>query len=267
MRQPGDEGVAGASLTASNAMGGSGGRPGKRPRASGGGAAPPQQAGTSMHLRSAQKRLLAAEAAARTDSGVGSSQQLDRTDSCGGSADADAGLTTAAAAAAAGAQQPPEAQQSWQQAQVQQSQRQQPAAAPAAAAAWGDQPPPKRRRVMRAGVPAPLPSYELRTFDRASPPFRRVQGQGRRRARFWRSAAHRSRGSLPMAARLLRNAMLRRWHCCIYRRPRMGLLRKGGAATRARAGLPSPAAAWPCCPPSLTVCTCTCVFVCVQGRR
>ncbi|KAI7843948.1 hypothetical protein COHA_002486 [Chlorella ohadii] len=131
-----------------------------------------------MHLRSAQKRLLAAEAAARTNSGVGSSQQLDRTDSCGGSADADAGLTTAAAAAAdtaaGAAQQPPEAQQSWQQAQVQQSQRiaAVAGAAAAAAAARPEQPPTKRRRISRAGVPAPLPSYELRTFDRPSPPFR-----------------------------------------------------------------------------------------------
>lgn len=112
-----------------------------------------------MHLRSAQKRLLAAEAAARTDSAVGSSQQLDRTDSCGGSRESD----EAPAAARAGK---PAAQQR----QNGHQQVQQPVEAGAATAATP--PPAKRRRVARTGIPAPLPAYELQTFDRPSPPFR-----------------------------------------------------------------------------------------------
>ncbi|EFN58884.1 hypothetical protein CHLNCDRAFT_140792 [Chlorella variabilis] len=174
MQQQGEEDVAGSSLGESNPLVGSAGRPGKRPRAADAAATQEQQqpagAGPAMHLRSAQKRLLAAEAAARTDSAVGSSQQLDRTDSCGGprggSADAP---TTAAGPPAAGPPLAPRhhAQQSRQHAQGEQSARHTAPAAEAAAA----QPPAKRRRVMRTGVPAPLPAYELRRgFERPSPP-------------------------------------------------------------------------------------------------
>lgn len=132
-----------------------------------------------MHLRSAQKRLLAAEAAARTDSAVGSSQQLDRTDSCGGPRDSADVQTTAAAAAAAPAptQQPPAAQASRQQVQAEQL-WQHPVGVRMQMTAPAKQPAPKRRRIMRAGIPAPLPPYELRQVDRPSPPVRWVVGGG-----------------------------------------------------------------------------------------
>lgn len=173
------------SLTASNALRGSGERAGRRARTLAGStceAPAPPESGSGMHLRSAQKRLLAAaaaEASARTDSGVGSSQLLDRTDSCGGPQRRSA--EAAAAAPGSGGKrrwqqvqqeqseqvQQAQVQQSQQQTRAQQSTRQPPAAAAAEPAA-------KRRRVARAGVPVPLPAYELRTFDRPSPPLRWV---------------------------------------------------------------------------------------------
>ncbi|KAL4457537.1 hypothetical protein ABPG75_012402 [Micractinium tetrahymenae] len=201
MQQPQeDEGVTeqGESLTASNPLLGSGERAGRRARAAAGGAceAPAlPAAGSSMHLRSAQKRLLAAaaaEAAARTDSGVGSSQQLDRTDSCGAPQrrSAEAGMAGAGSGGkrrrqqvqqehAEAAQAQAQVQQSQQQAWAEQSTRQPPGvAAAAAAAAAAVEPPPKRRRIARAGVPVPLPAYELRTFDRPSPPLREDDANG-----------------------------------------------------------------------------------------
>jgi hypothetical protein len=152
MRQLADEGAAADSLTASNPLLGGAGRSSKRLRVEAATAGEEQEA-PGMHLRSAQKRLLAADAGGRTDSAVDSSQQLDRTDSCGGprGGSADAPVT-----AAAGGK---KAQQSRQQ--------QQPRAAL-------EEPPPKRRRVARAGVPVPVPSSELRRYDRPSPPIRRV---------------------------------------------------------------------------------------------
>ncbi|KAL4440678.1 hypothetical protein ABPG77_000387 [Micractinium sp. CCAP 211/92] len=171
------------SLTASNALRGSGERAGRRARALAGStceAPAPPESGSGMHLRSAQKRLLAAaaaEASARTDSGVGSSQLLDRTDSCGGPQRRSAEAATAAPGSGgkrrwqqvqqeqAEQVQQAQMQQSQQQTRAQQSTRQPPAAAAAEPAA-------KRRRVARAGVPVPLPAYELRTFDRPSPPLR-----------------------------------------------------------------------------------------------
>ena len=177
MQQQGEEDVAGSSLGESNPLVGSAGRPGKRPRAADAAATQEQQqpagAGPAMHLRSAQKRLLAAEAAARTDSAVGSSQQLDRTDSCGGprGGSADAPTTAAGPPAAGPPLAPRHHAQGRQHAQGEQSARHTAPAAEAAAA----QPPAKRRRVMRTGVPAPLPAYELRRgFERPSPPFRHV---------------------------------------------------------------------------------------------
>lgn len=193
MRQAEEDvcGAAGASLTASNGMAGRQAA-GKRPRGSDAADAQQQQQQqkpTGMHLRSAQKRLLAAAeaAAARADSGVDSSQQLDRTDSCGGPRGSADAHTTAAAAPTTGApaeapavtqQQPPPVQASRLAAQAEASAQQaaptRAMAAPtrALAAPRIEQPAPKRRRLSRAGVPAPLPSYELRTFDRPSPPFR-----------------------------------------------------------------------------------------------
>lgn len=168
------------SLTASNGLHGSGERAPGRPRAAEGIArsAPSQPAaGSGMHLRSAQKRLLAAaaaEAPARTDSGVGSSQQLDRTDSCGAPQrrSAEAGMAGPGSGGKRRRQQAQQehanqqrVQQSQQQARAEQSTRQ-PADGTAA------EPAPKRRRVARAGVPVPLPAIELRTFDRPSPPLR-----------------------------------------------------------------------------------------------
>lgn len=228
-QQQGEEGAAdqGDSLTASNALRASSGRAGRQALAiagSGCEAAAQPAAASGMHLRSAQKRLLAAaaaEAAARTDSGVGSSQQLDRTDSCGGSAD----VAMAGSGGKRRRQQVHQEQAEQQvETQVQQSQQQAPTVKkriktvpghstrqpPAAAAA---EPSPKRRRVARAGVPIPLPAYELRTFDRASPPFRwvprRQRGPRRLCARWqdlsWRATQH-VRTALPAPLAALRFA-------------------------------------------------------------
>ena len=150
MRQTADAGVAADSLTASNPLLGGAGRSSKLLRVEPATAGEEQEA-PGMHLRSAQKRLLAADAGGRTDSAVDSSQQLDRTDSCGGPRGGSADAPTTAAGGK----------------KAQQSRQQQPREAPA-------EPPPKRRRVVRAGVPVPVPSSELRRFDRPSPPVRRV---------------------------------------------------------------------------------------------
>jgi hypothetical protein len=174
MKKQGDEDVPGDSLTASNPLG-SGGRLPKRQRGAAD-AAPQeeqqkQQGGTNMHLRSAQKRLLAAEVAARTDSAVGSSQQLDRTDSCGGPRGGSADARTTAAAPPAPADER-QAQQSRQQGAEEASAR---VPMPAVAAAEAEAPPAKRRRIARTGVPSAMPGYELRrNFDRPSPPFRQA---------------------------------------------------------------------------------------------
>lgn len=212
MRQPGD--VPGASLTASNALAG---RPGKRPRTATDAEQPPaageqqqqQQApqpATGMLLRSAQKRLLAAAeaAVARADSGVGSSQQLDRTDSCGGprggSADATGAAPEAAPAQELGEQQPPLAQASRLATQAEASARDAQGGGPPAPVTEL-QPPPKRRRISRAGVPAPLPSYELRTFERPSPPYRCGRGGLGMQEEAWLDA--RPSACRPRAVRLL----------------------------------------------------------------
>ena len=155
-----------------------------------------------MQLRSAQKKRLlaaAADAAVRADSGVGSSQQLDRTDSCGGprrSADAVApqpsSLAGKRARKLAPAPQQTAVQQSRQQAQADESAR---AAAAAAPAEEPEQPPPaKRRRVARTGPPAALPAYELRTFDRPSPPYRQAAAEVPGAQQAWGGGSARGRG-------------------------------------------------------------------------
>jgi hypothetical protein len=164
-------GIADASLTESNAM--AGGRPGKRQRVSD--ATQQQQqahgSGPTMHLRSAQKRLLAAQAAARADSAVGSSQQLDRTDSCGpsqgASADAAAAPATAPRKGGLHSRKKPRTVHSEQQQQT-------PSDLYNDALQFADVFP---SRAARAGIPSPLPSYELRrNFDRPSPPLRQATG-------------------------------------------------------------------------------------------
>lgn len=152
-----------------------GGRPGKRQRVSD--ATQQQQqahgSGPTMHLRSAQKRLLAAQAAARADSAVGSSQQLDRTDSCGpsqgASADAAAAPATAPRKGGLHSRKKPRTVRSEQQ-------QQSPSDIYNDALQFADVFP---SRAARAGIPSPLPSYELRrNFDRPSPPLRDADENG-----------------------------------------------------------------------------------------